>query len=188
MQYVLVAALVFGVCYLLDKGFNKIFRGKVQHHSGKSVRLAKRYSIAGLILTVLGIAAMINGLSDSAVLLWGGVIVLLMGLGLITYYVTFGVFYDEDSFIVTAFGRKSTTYHYRDIRGQQLYLIQGGNVVVELHMKDGRAVSLQSTMEGAYPFLDHAFAAWCQQTGRDPDNCKFHDPDNSLWFPKMEDL
>ena len=188
MQYILVAALVFGVCYLVDKGFTKIFRGQVQHASGKSVRLPKRYSVIGLILTVLGIAAVVNGLSDSGVLFWGGLIVLLTGLGLITYYMTFGIFYDEDSFIVTTFGKKSTTYRYRDIRGQQLYLIQGGNVVVELHMQDSRTVSLQATMEGVYPFLDHAFAAWCQQTGRDPENCPFHDPENSLWFPKMEDL
>ena len=48
-------------------------------------------------------------------------------------------------------------------------------------------MSLQSTMEGTYPFLDHAFAAWCRQTGRDPKQCDFHDPSQSLWFPTEEE-
>ena len=34
----LVAAVVFGICFLADKGFTKIFRGQVQHRSGLSVR------------------------------------------------------------------------------------------------------------------------------------------------------
>ena len=121
------------------------------------------------------------------VLLAGGIIVLLMGAALITYYLTFGVFYDDDSFILTTFGKKSVTYRFADIRMQQLYVVQGGNIVIELHLSDGRALSLQSGMEGTYPFLDHAFTAWCRQTGRDPENCPFHDPANSLWFPTEVD-
>ena len=72
--------------------------------------------------------------------------------------------------------------------GQKLYLVQGGNIIVELHMDDGTTVSLQSAMEGIYPFLDTAFAAWCLQTGRDPQSCDFHDPSQSLWFPTVEDV
>ena len=30
----LIAALVFGVCYLVDKGFAKLFRSQAQHMSG----------------------------------------------------------------------------------------------------------------------------------------------------------
>ena len=111
---------------------------------------------------------------------------LLMGAALITYYMSFGIFYDADSFILTTFGKKSVVYRFADIRAQQLYTIQGGGVLVELHMADGRTVSIQSAMEGAYPFLDHAFAAWCRQTGRDPESCGFHDPSQSLWFPTEE--
>lgn len=182
----LIAAITFGICYLFDKGYTNMFRNKIQHRSGLAVRISKRYAAFGLILAVLGILAIITGITDGAVLLWGGVIVVLMGAGLITYYLTFGVFYDEDSFILTTFGKKSVEYKFSDIVHQQLYVVQGGNVVIELHLKDKRAVSLQSTMEGTYPFLDHAFYAWCCQTGRDPENCEFHDPANSLWFPMEE--
>ena len=182
-----VVAATFGICHLLDRGYTKKFRGQTQHQSGLSVRPSKRYAVFGLFLVILGVLAIFTGMSGSMVLLLGGVIVLAMGAGLIIYYMTFGLFYDADSFILTTFGKKSITYTFGNIRGQKLYLVQGGTVIVELYMTDGNSVNLQSNMEGVYPFLDHAFAAWCRQTGRVPENCDFHDPSNSLWFPTEED-
>ena len=186
MLYILVAAAVFGICFAVDKGFTKSFRNQVQHKSGLSVRLSKRYAVFGLFLTVIGILAVCVGLTDESVLLWGGVIVLLMGFGLITYYMTFGIFYDADSFILTTFGKKSVVYSFSDIQEQKLYVVQGGSTLVELHLSDGRAVSIHTRMDGAYPFLNHAFSAWCRQTGRNPEDCEFHDPSNSIWFPMEE--
>ena len=184
---ILVAAAVFGICYLVDKGFARAFRSKAQHRSGLAVRANKRYGIFGVILTALGVMALCAGITDGAVLLVGGLIVLLMGLCLAAYYLSFGIFYDGESFLQSRFGKKDVTYYYRDIRGQKLYLIQGGNIVVELHMADGNVVSLQSAMDGVYPFLDTAFAGWCLQTGRDPQSCDFHDPSQSCWFPAVEE-
>lgn len=183
---ILIAAVTFGVCYLFDKGYTNIFRNKVQHRSGLAVRVSKRYAAFGLILAILGIMAIIAGINDGPVLLAGGIIVLLMGAALITYYMTFGIFYDEETFLLTTFGKKTVEYKFSDIATQQLYVVQGGNVVIELHLKDKKAVTIQSTMEGAYPFLDHAYSAWCRQTGRNPEECDFHDPSNSLWFPVEE--
>ena len=183
-----VVALTFGVCFLFDKGFEKLFRNQAQHRSGLSVRLNKRYAAFGAILFALGMAAIFTGLENGWVLIAGGAIIVAMGAALVVYYATFGIFYDDDSFILTTFGRKSNTYRYADIKGQRLYLVQGGSVLVELHMTDGRAVTLQSAMVGVYPFLDHAFYAWCSQTGQDLADCGFHDPANHLWFPTMEDV
>ena len=183
----LIAAAVFGVCYLVDKAFTKAFRSKAQHRSGKAVRAPKRYGIFGVLLTVVGILAVCVGITDGWVLLGGGIIVLLMGAGLIVYYLSFGVFYNDNSILYSRLGKKDVTYEYRDILGQKLYLVQGGSIVVELHMADGGVVSLQSTMDGVYPFLDAAFAGWCSQTGRDPEECEFHDPSRSLWFPPVEE-
>ena len=183
----LVAAATFGVCWLFDKGYTNTFRNKIQHRTGLAVRLSKRYAAFGLLLTVLGIAAIFTGLNSEKVLLYGGIFVLLMGVGLVVYYLTFGVFYDDDTFLLTTFGKKSVTYRFADISSQQLYVVQGGNVIVELHLADGNAVGIQSVMEGAYPFLDHAFAAWCRQTGRKAEDCPFHDPANHLWFPNVEE-
>ncbi len=185
---VLIAAAVFGICYLVDSFFTKQFRSKAQHRSGMAVRANKRYGIFGVILMVLGIMAICVGLTDGAVLLWGGAIVLVMGIGLTAYYLRFGIFYDGESFLYCRFGKQDVTCRYQDILGQKLYLVQGGNIIIELHMADGSAVSLQSSMDGVYPFLDTAFAAWCIQTGRDPQSCDFHDPRQSLWFPTVEDV
>ena len=184
----LIAAAVFGLCFAVDKAFSKLFRSKAQHRSGIAVRANKRYGLFGVILSVLGIMAVCVGIADGPVLLWGGIVVLLMGAALAVYYLSFGVFYDGETFLLSRFGKKEVTYRFSDIKGQKLYLVQGGNVIIELHMADGNTVSLQSTMDGVYPFLDTAFAAWCLQTGRDPQSCDFHDPSQSLWFPTVEDI
>ena len=183
-----IAGLIFGICYLVDKAFAKLFRSKAQHRSGQAVRANKRYGLFGVILTVLGIMAICVGITDGPVLIWGGIVVLLMGICMAVYYLSFGIFYDGESFLLSRFGKKDITYYYKDILGQKLYLIQGGNIVVELHMADGSTVSVQSSFEGVYPFLDTAFAAWCLQTGRDTQSCDFHDPSQSLWFPTVEDV
>lgn len=185
MEIVLVAVGTLLLCWLVDKGFTKIFRSKPQHMSGKSVRLNKLYGAAGLILMVLGLAAVFAGMSDGWLLTAGGAMLIVLGIGLVVYYMTFGVYYDDDSFVLTTFGRRSTTYQYRDIQGQQLYNSYG-RILIELYMTDGRTVQLHANMVDVYPFLDSAFAAWLRQTGKSREACAFHDPDNSCWFPPME--
>ena len=191
MQFViilLIAAAIFGLCYLVDKTFTKLFRSKAQHRSGMAVRANKRYGVFGVVLSALGVLAVCVGITDGAVLLVGGAIVLLMGLGLAVYYLSFGIFYDGETFLVSRPGKQSISHRFEEIQEQKLYLIQGGNILVELYLTDGSAVSLQSTMDGIYPFLDTAFAGWCLQTGRDPQSCDFHDPSKHWWFPHEEEM
>ena len=107
------------------------------------------------------------------------------GIGLVVYYMSFGVFYDADGFLLTTFGKKSAAYAYKDIQSQQLYNNQG-QILIELYLSDGNTVQLQSTMTEVYPFLDYAFEAWCRQTGRKKEDCPFYDPSNSCWFPPVE--
>ena len=183
---ILVAAATFGICFLFDKGFQRAFRGQVQHKTGLSVRLNKKYGAFGGIAILLGVGALFAGLKDGWVLTAGGGFIALIGVGLVVYYMTFGVFYDEESFILTTFGKKSVTYRYEEICTQQLYNSYG-NIVIELHMRDGRAVQLQAGMIGVYPFLDKAFSAWCRQKGIDEESCDFHDPQNSRWFPDTKE-
>lgn len=184
----LVAALVFGICFLVDTLFKKLFRSRKQHQSGRSVRLSKRFGAFGALMIVLGMAAIFAWINGSEwVLGAGGGLIILVGVGLIVYYLSFGVYYDDDSFYLNTFGRKGSTYDYEDIIGQRLYTASG-NVIFELHLKDGRTICLQSAMDGVYPFLDEAFAGWCRQTEHEPDACDFHDPSQSQWFPMVEDL
>ena len=183
-----LAAAIFGICFAVDKAFTKAFRSKAQHRSGMAVRANKMYGLAGLILSILGILGFLTGLGANILLLIGGLIVLILGICLVIYYLSFGVFYDGETMLICSFGKKDREYYFREIQGQKLYLVQGGNLIVELHMTDGSAVSLQSSMDGILTFLDTAFAAWCLQKGIDPQTCTFHDPSQSLWFPTVEDV
>ncbi len=185
MDIILVAAGTFLVCWLLDKAFHKLFRNQPQHQTGMAVHLTKYYGLGGLLLVVLGIAAVLVGIKDGWALCAGGGILIVFGIGLLIYFMTFGVFYDEDSFVLSTFGRKSVTYRYSDIVAQQLYH-NASNVIIELHLKNGRAVQLQSNMVGVYPFLDKAFAGWLKQTGRRQEDCAFYNPEDSCWFPPVE--
>lgn len=188
MEYLavaIVAAAVFGICFLVDKGFTKVFRNQQQHHSGLAVRLSKRYGSFGIILAVMGLGAIFTGLTKGLVLIVGGAVVMLVGICLVVYYMTFGIFYDEETFLLTTFGKRSTVYRYGQIQAQQLYNASG-NIVIELYMDDHRAVQLQAGMSGVYPFLDKAFAKWLEQTGRKAEECDFHKPEESCWFPPVE--
>lgn len=182
----LVAAIVFGICFLFDKGFTRIFRNKKQHKSGKSVRLNKRFATIGLLITVLSIAAIVMAVGQNWLLFAGGCVLLVVGIFLIVYYMSFGVFYDDEGFVLTTFGKKSTCYRYNQIAYQQLFNSYQ-NLVMELVMDDGRSVQLMAGMEGVYPFLDKASSVWMRQKGLTPDVCDFYNPDNSCWFPPMED-
>ena len=186
VSMIVVIGLVFGLCYLVDKGFTKLFRGTVQHQSGKSVRLNKRYATVGIIMFALGVAAaFMGGNASDWPLMVGGCILVLMGIALVTYYMSFGIYYDEDSFVCSRFGKASVTYYFKHIRSQQLYLASG-NVVVELHMNDGGHFQVHTGMTGMDAFMNHAFAVWLQQTGRKQEDCPWYDLDNSCWFPPYE--
>ena len=181
----IICAAVFGVCFLVDKGFTKLFRSQAQHFSGKAVRLSKRYGSIGLLIAVLGLIAVFMGIPEDWVLIVGGALVMLMGAALVVYYMSYGVFYDENSFLFMTIGKKTRTYYYNAIRAQQLYNNQG-HLLIELHMADGNTIQLQSTMNGCYAFMDYAFFAWLKQTGRTEADCPFYDPRNSCWFPPVK--
>ena len=188
MEYVallLVTAFVFGLCFLLDKGFTKIFRSRQQHKSGLSVRLNKRYASIGLLVGIIGASCLLFGMGQGLFMPIAGVILVLTGIALVTYYMTFGVFYDADGFVLTTFGRRSKAYLYADIQAQQLYTSYA-NVIIELYMTDGRAVQLSSAMTNGYAFLDYAFDRWLQQTGKTLADCPFHNKKESCWFPPVE--
>ena len=191
MEYVLIViviAVVLGMCFLLDFLFKKLFRSQAQHMSGLAVRLHKRYATIGIIMIVLGVAALIAAFTQEQthwLLFGGGVLIAVVGTSLVVYYLATGIFYDDDSFIYTTIGKKKKVYYYRDIRSQQLYN-NAGQLLIELYMADGTAVQVQGSMIGAVEFLDHAYAAWVRQTGRREEDCAFHDTANSIWFPPLE--
>ncbi len=186
MNILFLMAASFAVCFAVDKLFTALFRSRRHHRSGRAVRLNKGYAIFGVILMVVGVLALVVGLTQSWPLAVGGVLLICFGLGLTVYYLSFGIYYEADSFLVSSFGRQTQTREYRTIRGQKLYVIQGGSMVVELHFADGTALQLQSTMEGMVEFLNYAYDRWLAQTGRTGAGCDFHDPEKFSWFPNVD--
>ena len=182
----IIAALVFGVCFLVDKGFTRIFRNQQQHRSGTAVRLNKRYGSIGLIIAVLGVACLFAAPTQGAIMWIAGAILVLGGVALVAWYLSFGVFYDAEAFLVTNLFKKARRYTYGQIKAQQLYTASG-NVIIELHLTDGTAVQLQSTMEGTYAFMEFAFYRWLEVTGRFKSDCDFYQPEQSCWFPPVEE-
>lgn len=182
----IVLAAVFGVCFLVDKVFTKLFRGKTQHSTGKAVKVNKKFGSIGLILIALGLAGAFAGFGLNWLLFVAGLVLIAVGAGLVIYYMSFGIYYDEDSFILSTFGKKSITYQFGGITGQQLYTSAAG-IIIELYLPGEASVQLQPGMTGVDAFMNHAFAAWVKQTGRTQEECDFYDPDNSCWFPPVNE-
>lgn len=111
---------------------------------------------------------------------------MLMGISMVVYFIAFYIMYDNNGFWLSSIGKRRVRYQYHEVQTQQLYLLTGGSTLIELHMADGRAVSIQSTMQGAYQFLNYAFKQWCNQSGKEPTDCGFYNPANSCWFPNEE--
>ena len=185
--YLLIAAATFGVMFLLDKGLTKLFRSRDQHRSGNAVRLNKRYGIFSLALMVLGVLGILFGLTEPALaLILGGVLVAVGGAVLGIYYLTHGIFYDSDTFLHTTIGNRSRSFRYGEIRGQKLYRLQGGSYMVELYLQGGATVSVQTSMPGALDFLDHAAHARMRHLGLNSHECQWYQPDQGSWFPEEE--
>ena len=188
MGYLLVIAATFGVMFLMDKGLTKLFRSRDQHRSGTAVRLKKHYGILSLALMILGLLGIVTYFTDkNLILLVGGIVVLPGGALLGIYYLTHGIFYDDESFLYVRFGNNGREYRYADIVGQKLYEIQGGTLLVELHMTDGKTVSVQGNMEGALGFLDKAAHARMRQLMLNSHECPWFDETEGRWFPPVEE-
>ena len=188
MGYLIVAAATFGVMYGLDQLFTKLFRNQAQHHSGTAVRLKKGYGIAAILLGLLAVFCLIQFLlNGEKLMLFCFVVLTVMGAWLGAYYLTHGIFYDDERFLFTTLGKKGVTYRYGDITGQKLYALQGGSYLVELYMADKTTVTVQTSMPGAYDFLDKACHARFRQLGVNSYECGWFDEGNSCWFPPVED-
>ncbi len=186
MQYIgllILAALTFAACWLLDRLFRLLFRSRAEQRSGRAVRPSRRFAALGLLLAVLGLACAMG--SERAYLIVAGVIVILVGVALAAYYVSYGIYYDESHFLVCRPGKRATQYSYGSICTQQLFLT-GGSILVGLHLASGITEQVPLGEDGAADFLNFAFARWCAARGLSPEDCAFHDTANSCWFPPLE--
>ena len=142
--------------------------------------------LMAVCVIVMGVACLFAAPNQGAIMWIAGAILVLGGAALVAWYLSFGVFYDAEAFLVTNLFKKAGRYTYGQIKAQQLYTASG-NVLIELHLTDGTAVQLQSTMEGTYAFMEFAFYRWLEVTGRFKSDCDFYQPEQSCWFPPVEE-
>lgn len=186
LPVIIVIALTFGICFLADFGFKKLFRNKAQHKSGLCVKANKRYAVFGLIAVALGVAALVSINGYGVWVIIAGAAMILLGLALILYFLSFGIYYDDDSFIYSSFGHKNRVYRFEDIEAQQLYA-SGASLVIELHLTNQQTIQLQSSMDGVNAFMNKAFHGWLRQTGKTVEECSYYDPRNYCWFPNAQE-
>ena len=96
MAYLIVAALAFAVCYGLDKGFTRLFRNKKEHRSGRAVKHHKRLVTIGLLLTLVSLAGLLSSGEGFKGQLFMSLFVLVLAVGLTVYYLSFGIYYDQE--------------------------------------------------------------------------------------------
>lgn len=186
VAFLIFIGLIFGLCFLVDKLFTRLFRNRKEHRSGLAVHYNKRTALFGLLLAVLGIFSTITGVEKSRFLLIGGIVVLIGGILLLAYYLSFGIYYDDKTILVSGFLKKNRSFAYGDIVHQTV-LIAGGSLMAEVYFENGSAITVQAHMDGGIAFLDYAFARWCEVKGLNPKECAFHDPSKFRWFPAEEE-
>ena len=180
--YLLLIAVIFGLVALVDFVFGKLFPKAKVKKTEKAVR-APRYSfIVGILIVFLGIMGLLFYTEADVFLRIGMVIAMVMGLYMAVNYISFGIFYDDETFTYRTLTKKAVTFRYADITGQRSFLARSGlNVTL---LAGETEVPLNGSMQGVADFMNHAFFAWCRQKGLDPD-AQEYDPRTLRYFPEV---
>lgn len=188
MKYVLLAAVcavVFLVCFLVDKLFGLLFRKSKTEQSGNVVRLPRRNAIAGVLLSFVPLVVLLFFIPEGGdtLMLVGCIIAMVMGVLLLVNYFSFAIFYDDEGFVYRDLLRRKTAYHYNQIKGQRSVLTRSG--VNSTLFVAGDALNVYSTMQNLDRFLNHAFYRWCESKRIDPASVE-NNPAMYTWFPDPE--
>ena len=174
-------ALVFGLCFLVDKLWQRHKKRADSGEEQEKVRLPRINNIAGLLLAVGGFVLLLFIAPIEGGIWWFlSIMVMLIGLFLIINYLATGVDYDEAGFTHRRLGQRSRTFTYDQIKGQRSFANRAG-INVLLYVADDE-VYLYSAMKGTRGFLETAFRGWCVSHGIDPDEVSPPNPENMIWF------
>lgn len=177
----LFAALVFGLCFLVDK-----LTGRLRKKAGLSpvVRLPLRYPVAAALLTLTAVGAGIYAVVKHSGL-FGGVAAVLLALAVYFLYCygQMGIDYDEERFTFRK-GKVSQKFAFGDIDGQRVAVSRRSFCLVLCLGKD--EVVIYGNMQGVQPFLNTAYQGWCRAKGLDPEAQDWHNPADFRWFPDQQ--
>ena len=187
MQYVLyllLIAVIFGLIALGDFLLKKLFRRSTAS-ADQVVRMPRYSFVLGILITVLGLVAVLYIPRETERFLWFGCwIVLVIGVYLLVNFFWTGIFYDDEGFTYRVFPRKAVRISYGQIRGQRSFVAKSG-WNSNLDTEQGE-VQLYAAMQGLSGFLNKAFFAWCREKGIDPDTVE-NDPHNLIFFPEPQE-
>lgn len=182
MKLLLFAALVFGLCFLVDKGISAL---KNRVRTDMVVRMPVKYPIFAAILALTAVGAVVYAWVMKSTLMGAAAAVLLgMSIYVLVTYLNTRIDYTEDTFTFRR-GREVQTFRFGDIDCQRVAINRGGCCLVLVAGKD--EIVFYSNMQGFFRFLDHAFAAWCKARQLDPAEQTWHDPRDYRWFPDDEE-
>lgn len=181
MKYLLLllfAALVFGLCFLADKGLNRLRHWAVQR---PAVRLPLRYPLLSAILLLVAALAAAYGISAKSPL-FGCAAALFVGVAIYSLhsYRSTRIDYTDTDFTFRS-GKVRHTFRFSEIDGQRVAISKHTSCLVLCLGPD--EVVLYSNMQGFSPFLEAAYRGWCQAKGLDPHAQAWHDPSDHRWFP-----
>ena len=164
----IVCAVVFLVCFLIDSLLKLLFPKSRLEKSKQVVRPPRRSAVIGVILTFAGAAMLVKLLPEKGDLLFilGSIVAVIFGVILLCTYFSFVIYYDDEGFLYKAWGHGKQEFRYSQIRGQRSLLTRGG----------------VNTIQNLNAFLSKAFFKWCAAKGIDPDSVE-NNPRMATYFP-----
>ena len=158
----IVCAVVFLVCFLIDSLLKLLFPKSRLEKSKQVVRPPRRSAVIGVILT------------------FGSSVAVIFGVILLCTYFSFVIYYDDEGFLYKAWGHGKQEFRYSQIRGQRSLLTRGGvNTILFVGKEE---INLYSAMQNLNAFLSKAFFKWCAAKGIDPDSVE-NNPRMATYFP-----
>jgi hypothetical protein len=178
----IVCAVVFLICFLIDTLFKVIFPKSKLEKSKQVVRPPRKSAVAGVILTFAGVAVLIKNLAGTpdTLFLIGSIVAIIFGVILLCTYFSVVIYFDDEGFLYKAWGHGKKEFRYSQIRGQRSLLTRGG-VNTILFVGD-EEINLYSAMQNLNAFLSKAFFRWCAVKGIDPDTIE-NNPRMATYFP-----
>ena len=164
----IVCAVVFLVCFLIDSLLKLLFPKSRLEKSKQVVRPPRRSAVIGVILTFAGAAMLVKLLPEKGDLLFilGSIVAVIFGVILLCTYFSFVIYYDDEGFLYKAWGHGKQEFRYSQIRGQRSLLTRGGvNTILFVGEEE---INLYSAMQNLNAFLSKAFFKWCAAKGIDP--------------------
>lgn len=186
MIYVLIGiimALVFALCFAVDKLWQHFSKRASLGIGESKVRLSRSNVLFGVLLSVGGLVFLLFFAGQLGnIFYFFGAVILLMGLYLLLNYYSTGIDYHEAGFVYRRPGHRSQTFTYDQILGERAFINRAG-INVMLYVGD-EEVNLYSSMQGTQAFLQTAFLGWCASRGIAPEDAQAPNPGNMVWFPE----